>query len=53
MDGYQVDERAGVCCVTRRDTGRAEFVQPCLRKDKGGSYGCLQLYNLFGEDKVL
>lgn len=35
MDGHQVHLRAGVRCVTRRDTGTAEFVQPSLRKDKG------------------
>lgn len=52
LDGHQVDERAGAHCVTRRDTGRAEFVQPFLRKDKGGFYSCLQLCNLVGEDKV-
>lgn len=44
---------AGVHCVTRRDTRRAEFVQPYLRKDKGASCCHLQLCNLFGEDRVL
>lgn len=53
MDGHQVHLRAGVRCVTRRDSGTAEFVQPSLRKYKGDLTASLQLCNLFGEEKVL